>query len=127
MLQPFIETLASEFGMEDSLLTQTKGLYQFPIEGGVISILDIPPGCAFNCTLAPCPQENREAFLTEVMFANLFFKGTNGAILGLDESGKLLTLSQNVEYTTNYKAFKETLEDFANTVDFWKQQAVDHK
>jgi len=127
MLDSFIATLCQEFGIAGSLATETRGIYQFTLEDGTkVFIREVLPGYTFSSTLTTLPLKNKETFLSEMMLANLFGKGTNGAVLGLDDSGNVLTLSQNVEYTSNYKAFKETLEDFANTVDFWKQQALEY-
>lgn len=117
-----MDMLCREFELP-SLLTEKKGVYVFPLESGnKIAITDLPPGYSFSCVLGECPVQNKEEFLSHVMFANLFGKGTNGAVLGLDENGNLLTLSQTVDYTTNYKAFKEKLEDFASTADFWSEE-----
>jgi hypothetical protein len=61
------------------------------------------------------------------MEANLFGRGTRGAAIGLNEEGKLLTLSLELDYNNSFKEFKENLEDFISVIDFWRTEASKHE
>lgn len=61
------------------------------------------------------------------MLGNLFGQGTHKAVLGLTEDGNMLTLFKVVEYNIDYKQFRDALEDFINSVDFWREEALNHK
>ena len=59
-----------------------------------------------------------------MLHGNLFGIGTRGAVLGASIDGNLLTLSKEVEYTPDYKEFKDLVEDFINMVDYWREEAL---
>lgn len=67
-------------------------------------------------------KDNEELFI-HLLYANLFGQGTKGALLGLNESGNLLTLSRIIDYDVNFKEFRDVIEDFINTIDFWREES----
>lgn len=124
MLENHIEQLTKELELEGSLASEIPGVFAFPLEENLsISISGHSAGFALSCTLCPAPKINQEAFLTRVMLGNLFGQGTRGAVLGLNEDGSQLTLAQVVDYNADYKEFRDVLEDFINSVDFWRAEA----
>lgn len=125
MLGNFIEQLVKDLELETPLTTEVPGVYSFPLDEGLsILISEIPRGFSLMCFVCPCPKNNEELFFTQMMLANLFGQGTRGAILGLNPEGTVLTLSLVIDYTFDYKEFRDTLEDFINSVDFWREEAL---
>lgn len=123
MLETYIPQLIKELELEGSLATQVAGVYALPLEDNLsITITERPPGCTINCSLCPFPKKNEEACLTRLMLGNLFGQGTKGAVLGLNNEGNLLTLAQTIDYNITYKDFRDVLEDFINSVDFWRSE-----
>lgn len=123
-LETFVQEFASEMELDGSLPLENSGTYVLPLEDDVkVLIASVPEGFSLACTLAPCPQANKEAFLTKALLGNLFGQGTRGAVLGLNEAGNMVTLSKIIDGSVDYKTFKEALEDFVNTVDFWRGEA----
>ncbi len=115
--------LAADLEIKDSLTTEVPGVYAFPLEEGLtVFISAIPHGFEFTCQVADCPQEE-ELFYQQALFANLYGKGTDGCVLGIDADGEKITLARSIDDTVSYKEFNEILEDFLNTVEFWKQEA----
>ena len=128
MLDPFIQMLTKELEIEGSLATQMPGVFRFPLEEDlVILISDTPPGFILTCNLGQAPTANQEEFYTRCLMGNLFGQGTKGAVIGLTEDGERVTVSQHVNYHADYKDFRDILEDFINTVDFWKSEIVAKK
>lgn len=126
-LEPFIKQLMQEFELEGSLATQVPGNYALPLEPDVsVQISETPEGFTLFSTLCPCPKERQEEFFTQMLLGNLFGQGTEGAVLGLDEEGKHLTLSRVITEQVEYPLFMDILEDFMNSVDFWRTEAADH-
>ena len=124
MLDHYVQALTKELELEGSLATQVPGVFQFPLEADLrIQITDRPPGFSLTCNLCHTPQGKEEEFYTRCLLGNLFAQGTKGAILGLNEDGSLLTLAQDVDYNAEYKEFRDILEDFINTVDYWREEA----
>jgi hypothetical protein len=124
MLDHYVQALTKELELEGSLATQVPGVFQFPLEQDLrIEITDRPPGFRLSCTLGRVPQGKEEEFYTRCLLGNLFGQGTKGAVLGLNEDGTLLTLAQDVDYNAEYKEFRDILEDFINTVDYWREEA----
>lgn len=106
-----------------SVMTQEEGTFLLPIGDALkIKIKDLNPGVYLFSRICPCPKEKLEEFFIYLMKANLFGQGTFGSVIGLEE--EYLTLSSALPYDMNYRDFKETVEDFANTIDFWKEEVV---
>ncbi len=125
MLAKKIEQLANELEMDSaSLATQMPGVYEFPVDENISAFIsEIPHGFTLTCTIADCPpSEHDEEFYTQALLANLFGEGTDGCILGIDEEAKKLTLARKIDYEIDYKEFRDIVEDFLNTVEFWQQE-----
>lgn len=121
-LNTFIPLLIKELGSKNpnALDTNTPGVYSLPAGENLTVILsDIDNGFMLNCHIAPFPKENAEELLVEVMYGNLFGRETSNAILSLSNDTNELTLTQVVDYQLDYSSFKNILEEFLNTIDFW--------
>lgn len=126
MLDEFMKQLSVEFEMEEPFTTEFPGSYTIRLDDDIIiNINDLGAGgLSLTASLAPCPKEQQEAFFTNAMLANLFGQGTKGAILGLNLEGTKLTLSKVINYEIDYKQFRDIMEDFINTIDFWRDEAM---
>lgn len=91
-----------------------------------ISMRELEAGCFFFAKIGPVPKQKREELFILLMKANFLGQGTGGSTIGLDGEEKFLTLSLAIPYDMNYKAFKESVEDFANFVDYWRKELVRH-
>lgn len=129
MLEKLIEKLIPDMELDKATLaTEVPGTYALPLDEGLnIIISEIHNGLCLKCTVAPYPKVREEIFSTQAMLGNLFGQGTRGAILGLTGDGNNLTLTQIIDYNIDYKEFKDSLEDFINSVDFWRDEALNHK
>jgi Tir chaperone protein (CesT) family len=126
MLENWIKQLGQELDITD-LITQTEPLhYVIPLNNYQIRAIPSNQSYLLKGEIGNCPEQNTESFLLKLMEANLFGRGTRGSIIGLNESGKLLTLTYQLDYNRSYKEFKEKLEDFISVLDFWKQEILKH-
>lgn len=149
LLSSFIEELAKDLELAETPLADNAGAYSFPfgktlivgistLQGvlgtngtqnssrfGAINSATDRPIFYFSAFLGPCPKENCEDFFSKAMLANLFGKGTGGAVIGLNEEGNTLTLTKKVTDQLNYAAFKLMIEDFVNYVDLWQKKVSD--
>lgn len=124
MVSALMQEFQKEMGIEGSLKNES-GNYTLPLDENLeIKINSLPAGFLLLCNVATLPQENREALFMQMLHGNLFGLGTKGAVLGINNEENQLTLSQAVEYTLDYKEFKDTIEDFINTVDYWREIAL---
>ncbi len=89
-----------------------------------IAIKDLEPGYYLLSDVGPLPSDNREEFLMLAMKANFLGQGTGGSTLGLKEDESCLTLSLSLPYEMSYKAFKDSLEEFINYLDYWKKETL---
>jgi len=124
-LEPFIEKLTEELEIEGSLASEIPGVFALPLEEGLmvnITSLD-PVGVSFRCNFIPFPEKGNEELFQEALRANLFGQGTRGAVIGVNEEKKQLTLIHEIPYIIDYQQFRDTLEDFINTVDFWREES----
>ncbi|MBA3816316.1 MAG: type III secretion system chaperone [Parachlamydiaceae bacterium] len=129
MLEKLIENLIPDMELGNTkLASEVPGTYAIPLDDGLtVLISEIPNGISLKCSVAPYPKVHEEIFSTQAMLGNLFGQGTRGATLGLSNDGNTLTLTQIIDYNIDYKEFKELLEDFINAVDFWRDEALNHK
>lgn len=127
MIEKYMQELAKELELAE-IESLGKNEYSIPFEDNLdVVITGLPQGFFFKSTICECPKENREGFLAHLMLGNLFGQGTHKAVLGLTEDGNMLTLFKVVEYNIDYKQFRDALEDFINSVDFWREEALNHK
>lgn len=92
-----------------------------------VDIMPLERSVVLKSTLSPLPSYRPDTLIAQAMEANLFGRGTRGAVIALNEEGTLLTLLLEVEYTETYRAFKERLEDFVSVVVFWRNAVLTHR
>lgn len=125
MLQKLITQLGRDLSMEDLITSSEDRHYLLPFEDEIeVEAVELEKSYLLKGIIGPYPQQNTESFLLKTMEANLFGIGTRGAVIGLNEEGKLLTLSQELDYNCPFKDFKEKLEDFISVIDFWRKEAL---
>jgi len=91
-----------------------------------IDFKELTKGFSMWSRIGPCPAKNKEDFYLFVMRANYLGQGTGNHVLGMDQEEKHLTLSSYFSYEMEFKKFKETVEDFVNFVDYWKDALESH-
>lgn len=128
MLEQLLNTLAEELEMEEVPKKAEDGLYHLALNPQLsIAFKELDPGVAFWGRIGPCPLVKREELFIVLMKANFLGQGTGGASIALDENENFLTLSLVLPYDMNYKMFKDALEDFANYLDYWREELIRHK
>lgn len=128
MLEQHLNQLIQDLKLEPLASKDEKGFYSIPLNPSLkISFRELDPGVYLYSPIGPCPMEKREEFLIHVMKANFLGIGTGGNVIALDPEEKFLTLSSALPYDINYKTFKETVEDFGNFVDYWRDELERHR
>ena len=89
----------------------------------VLTFTEKDPGFFIFSVVGPPPTQKKEEAFIYFMKANLLGQGTGGQVLGLDAEEKFLTLSRLIQYDMNYQHFKDLVEDFANYVLYWREEA----
>ena len=124
MLPDWIKEFEKEMEMEGMMIRDEQGIYTLPLEEDLeIKISPLGEGFLLNSDLGPFPKNTTESFYMQALMGNLLGQGTRNAVLGISRNENRLTLSQALEYTVDYKEFKEFIEDFINTVDYWRSVA----
>lgn len=123
-LERLIEGLAEELKLDAVPQKDKNGVFQLKMGGlAQISLSELEPGVFFSARIIELPKEkNKESLFIYLMKANLMGQGTGGGAIGIDASEKYLTLSHTLPFEVNYKTFRETLEDFLNYIDYWKEE-----
>ncbi len=93
-------------------------------EGTAITLTDAPPGLELSATLGEVPEEHREAVFQKLLRGNFLGQATKRACLGLDQEGKRIVLTAAIPTIRGYREFRDAIEDFVNTVAFWKVEAT---
>ncbi len=119
--------LCEDLQIPSPTVSGEKGPYLLPLTDTIhVAVRMLDPGVYFSSPIAPCPKVKREELFIQLMKANLFGQGTLGATIGYKDDENLLTLSSAFPYDMDYRAFKESVEDFANIVDYWKGEITMH-
>jgi hypothetical protein len=127
MLENLVEQLGSDLNMKEDISLLGPQQYSLFFGDHTVEIHQLEHAILLKGNIGSCPTNSREQFLMLVMEANLFGKGTRGAAIGLNEEGKGLTLSVELNSHISYKNFKEKLEDFISVMDFWQKEALKHQ
>lgn len=91
-----------------------------------IDFRELPKGFSMWSRIGECPPKNKEDFYLLIMRANYLGQGTGNYVIGMDQEEKHLTLSSYIPYEIDFKKFKETVEDFVNFIEYWKDELVRH-
>jgi Tir chaperone family protein CesT len=128
MLETLIDKLGAEMAMKELITSSKEGHFLLPFPDNLqVEALEFERAILLKGIIGERPKQNGEAFFLKTMEANLFGIGTRGGVIGLNEDGKLLTLSLELDYNSSYKDFKEKIEDFISVLDFWRKEALQHQ
>ncbi len=128
MLERHLRQLTEDLEQEFPLKQDERKMFQLQLGPKMqVSVKELDSGYFFFSQIGPLPAKKREELFILLMKANFLGQGTGGSTIGLDEEEKFLTLSLAIPYEMNYKMFKETVEDFANFVGFWREELVRHQ
>lgn len=128
MLERFLNTLVTELGLGTLPPKEEGQIYKLTLNPGLtLTLKELDPGVSFWGQIGPCPALKKEELFTLLMKANFLGQGTAGSTIALDENENFLTLSLVLPYDMSYKIFRDTLEDFANIVDYWKEELIRHQ
>jgi len=128
MLEKYLEQLSADLELDPVGKKTESGFYQLILPPDMtLSVKELDPGVYITSPIILCPDKKRESLFIHLMKANFLGLGTGEAVIGLDNEEKFLTLSRTIPYDINYKSFKETIEDFANYLDFWQQEVKRHQ
>lgn len=128
MLEKLLNELGDDLDMKDLIIPSEDKHFHLPFANNItVEVIELQKNYLLKGLIGSCPEHNKEAFLLKAMEANLFGIGTRGAVIGLSDDEKLLTLSRELEYNNSYKNFKEKLEDFVSVIDVWREEALNHQ
>jgi hypothetical protein len=94
----------------------------FESDGVLITITDAPPGMEISATLGELLPEGIEEAFSKLLRGNLLGVTTKKPCLGLDETGKKVSITSSIPTVRSYREFRDAIEDFVNSVAFWKTE-----
>ena len=127
MLEELVKAFAKELELKEPMSRGDSDGYHFLLDDTTLSINEAGAGFQLVATVGEIPKEQVELFFSKMLRGNLFAQATSGAALGLDETGVKMILRYYHPIKANYREFKEHIEDFINTIDFWKQEVKSHQ
>ena len=125
MLDEFIPKLNKELELK-GFGAPGQESYGLLLDDTNITISGASSGIQFIANLGDLPSEEPELFFVKMLRGNLFGQATAEAFLGLDNTSNKIILTYYYPYKLDYRNFKEKLEDFINSIDFWKQEMKSH-
>jgi hypothetical protein len=126
VLEEHIERLQKDLELKEPLGTEGEG-YSLLLDETRLTISEASSGFQLDANLGELPHDQQENFFSKMLRGNLFFQATGGSVLGLNDMGTHIMLRYYFPYKASYRDFKERLEDFINTIDFWKKEVENHK
>lgn len=94
----------------------------FEVENVSVSLTDAPPGMELSANLGEYAPEKPEEAFSKILMGNFLGLATKQACVGLDETGKQILIQASVPTVRSYREFRDAVEDFVNTVVFWKKE-----
>ncbi len=123
MLQQYIQRLCADLELEESMPVGDKQNYVLDLNARLrLRFSLLGETIYLQGTVCPCPKEKREEIFIYLMRANLLGQGTGGAILSLDEKETNIRLNKALAPSIDYSSFKYAVEEFANYMDYWKEE-----
>lgn len=127
MLEKFLQQLLLDLEQEPTLVKDRLNFYSLTLpQVDPIQIKKLDPGFYLQGQIGQVPEKGREEFYGYLLRANYLGQGTRGALIGMTLDEKFLTLSSTLSYDMNYKHFKESIEDFINTIYYWQEELKRH-
>lgn len=96
--------------------------FSFETSGTTVTLTDTPPGLELSSNLGEYTPENAGEAFSKILMGNFLGIATKHASVGLDESGKQILIQASIPTIRSYREFRDTVEDFVNTVIFWKKE-----
>lgn len=127
-LQALLQELQKDYELKEPFEEEIPGVSLIPLDEGLNIRVSNPMGhILLECTILDAPIGKEEELYLNLLLANLFGQGTRGALLSLSEDARKLTLSRSIEYDINFRDFQDVLEDFINSIDFWREEALNYQ
>ena len=112
-----------ELNMEgSSSIPRDVPFISFDAEGVAITLTDEAPGMNISATLGELETEKLEEVFSLLLRGNLLSVTAKKPCIGLDETGKKVVLSSSIPTIRSYREFRDAVEDFVNSVAFWKSE-----
>ncbi|MCB1119545.1 MAG: type III secretion system chaperone [Chlamydiia bacterium] len=123
-LQGLLREFGREYEVPGGFATEDPELFEIPLEEGLaVQLTTGDREFVLTSTFVDCPEEGEEELYEQMMLANLFGQGTSGGILAITENGKQIKLTKAIPNDVVYDDFRNGLEDFMNSVFFWRDEA----
>ncbi|MEM7174890.1 MAG: type III secretion system chaperone [Chlamydiota bacterium] len=128
-LDPLLELFCREFNIAVLPQKDKDGVYQLPINSNTqLSLSALDPGLYIFSKMMPIPKSTtQEALFIYLMRSNFLGVSTGGSAIGIDPAEQFLTLSFALSQDINYTLFRDSLEDFINYLDFWREEIVNYQ
>ena len=128
MLEQYLQNLCSDLELPSPAPKDENKQYFLMLPPQIkVSLKELDPGYYLHATIGPCPTLKKEDLFIFLMKANFLGQGTGGSTIGLSDDENFLTLSLAIPYDMNYKSFRDTIEDFTNYIDYWKDELMRHQ
>ena len=122
MLEELLDKICMELDLPVPKMQNDKS-YSLQIAPGIaISQKNLQPGIYFHARVRAMPKEKTNELLTMLMKANMLGQAAFGGTLGLDESGKNITLAFSFPYEIDFSTYKNTLENLVNALCYWQEE-----
>jgi hypothetical protein len=123
VIEKILTDLSEKLHLSSPPTKDEQGTYHFGINPALqIELKLLYPGLSFSSKIGHPPPDRKEEFYMYMMRANFLCQGTGGAVIGLCNQEKVLTLELSIPYEVNYLEFKDKLEDFVNYTEYWREE-----
>ena len=125
-IDEYMRGFSQELGLQTPLKSDFPGVYTFSIDDALVSVSDKNGDITLHGTFGPIP-EKKEGFYTDMLTADLFYQGTEGAVVGLNLKDNKIIVKKMIDRDVNDKEFIDAMEDFLNTIENIKERAAEFR
>ena len=116
---------SKEVGLDIPMSENLPGVYVFGIGDDVaVSVVDKNDKIAISASFGPMPEQQKEAFYTDLLTADLFYQGTERSILGINSAENKVVVKKIIDHEMDDKEFTDEMEDFLNTLTLFRERVA---
>ncbi len=123
VFQEWLDQLAEELKLEEALVLDEKNQCFLMFDESMLVEMEFKSTekiFIFKANLGNVSEARLQQIYPKLLEANVQWKETNGATLGLQQYSEKVLLTQSVSIEScDYNLFYKLLENFVNTFEFW--------
>lgn len=125
-IDEYMASFSKEIGLSAPIGSDLPGVYMFSVGEDVpVSVVDKNGTLIASASFGPVPSQQKEAFYTYLLTADLFYQGTEKSVLGINAADNKIVVRKIIDRDITANEFIDEMEDFLNTLEVWRERSAE--